>query len=153
MIPEGTKPKTMKLYKLLPHMLTKTAVSKHLGTGSLISTGLYGNTKIALRDQVFMTIIDYFEWNKTKYTMSPENVKSLLCLIFQSIFTTYSQLTLITYIYLCLWFHNKWAALPAPYSQSSNKIGLSKWWAMARWAFWYFFSSFYPRAPFYSQEY
>lgn len=117
------KTQKVKLYKLLLHKLTKTAVSKHLGTGSVISTGLYGNTKITLRDQVFMTIIDYFERNQTKYTMSPENVKSLLCLIFQTIFTTYRQLTLITYIHLRLWFHSKWAALPAPYSQSSKKQG------------------------------
>lgn len=38
-------------------------------------TGLYGNTKITLRDQVFITIIDDFELKQTKYTMSPENVK------------------------------------------------------------------------------
>lgn len=41
----------------------------------MASTGLYGNTKITLRDQVFMTIIDDFELKQTKYIMSPENVK------------------------------------------------------------------------------
>lgn len=60
MILKGTKPKTNQgdCTSHCSHNLTKTAVSKHLGTGSLISTGLYGNTKIPLRDRVFTTIID-----------------------------------------------------------------------------------------------
>lgn len=75
-------------------------VSQYLGTGSMISMGFYGNTKITFRDQVFTTIIGDFELTQSKDTVCPEVVKSLLCLIFQNTFTMYSQLTVATYLYL-----------------------------------------------------